>query len=113
MASGTEPRPYNATRTASVTANTDKVSVDTGSVYISGTVCICNIRLLAKVNITSTDLIVSGMPKPNAIIKFAICKNNGNNVAGYINTSGEIHNDWGSINANEGFFINVVYPTND
>lgn len=113
MASGTEPRPYSATRTFSVTANTDKVSVDTGSVYVSGTVCICNIRLLSTASITGNDIIVSGMPKPHATIKFAICKSNGSSIAGYVNTSGEIRNDWGSINANEGFFINIVYPTND
>lgn len=113
MAEGNEPRPYSPTRTFSVTVNTDKVNVDTGSVYVSGTACICNLRLVSKESITGSDIMVSGMPKPHTTIKFAICKNNGNNIAGYVNTSGEIHNDWGTISANEGFFINVVYPTND
>ena len=107
------PKPSIGIRNIAFNINTEKITLDSAVCQIVGNVCTLNVRLVAKTNIINADNILYNLPKATKIIKFAINKSNGNNIAGLISTSGNCNNDWATINANEDFFINVTYLTND
>lgn len=93
------------------------LSVDYIKCHTVGKLCIVIARLsTGDTAVGSTDYIIRGLPVPLEMVKFPIQLTSGSatykNVPGLVNTyngAGAVRNDWGSIPANTGFFVNITY----